>query len=177
MPANSPSSSIENRRCGDRVADDRRERRHGKRRKRRIDALDGLPHSRRERRRIAVGPRDDPHAAERILVERHVHRRRRDSCSRLAVADAANDADDLVEAVGAVADVDALADRIAVWKMTIDELLIDDGHHRGLVAVAIGEGAAPQQRDAQRLEVVRADDADSWRTGLRSALARAAPGW
>ena len=93
-----------------------------------------------------------------VLIERDVHRRRGVGLEA-GVANVPDDADDLVEAVRAVADVDALSDGIAVREVTVGELLIDDRDHGRLLAIAHGERPAAQQRDAESLEVVRARDA------------------
>ena len=119
---------------GHRVADDGRKRRQRERRERRVDPLNGLPHRAGQCGGFARRARHDPHAAERILIERHVHRRRR-GLLEAGVAHAADDADDFVETVGAIADVDRLSNRVVVWKVTVDELLIDKRHLRRLLAV------------------------------------------
>ena len=75
------------------------------------------------------------------------------------MADAAHHADDLEEAVGAVADVDPLANRIAVGKVALDELLIDD-RDLGDLSPSRSVNARPRRSGMlERLEVVRAGDA------------------
>ena len=69
----------------------------------------------------------------------------------------ADDPDDFVEAVRAVADVDPAADRVLVGEMPRGERLVDDRDHRRLFGVAIGKRAAAEQRDAERREVVGTD--------------------
>ena len=70
------------------------------------------------------------------------------------VAHAADHADDLREAVAAVADVDAAADRILTGEIALRERFVDDGDERRAVSIAIGEGAAAHQRDTERLEAL-----------------------
>ena len=139
----------------DRVAHDARERGDGIGRQRGIDRCHGLTHGRRLLHGIAVGLRHDPHRAEHSLLERHVHRRLW-ARSQALVSNASDDPDDLVEAVGAVADVDSAADGIFVGKVAIDERFVDHRDHRRLLDVLTGEGASALHGDVQRSKIVRA---------------------
>ena len=159
MAANSREQQHREPPLRDRVADDCRQRRHGKGRERAVDPPHGLAHRGRERRGLAGRPRDDPHAAERILTERHVHRRRRIRFEA-GVADAADDADDLVEAVACRCRCrcPGRSDRGLGNgdRRTSDRRSRPCGDFSPSRSV---NDAAAHERNAQRLEVVRADDA------------------
>ena len=66
---------------------------------------------------------------------------------------AADDPDDVEVAVDAVADVQALADRILVPEVLLDEGLVDDRDMLAGRRVLRGERAAAEQWNRERLEV------------------------
>ena len=65
------------------------------------------------------------------------------------------------------AEGEALADRIVVRPVAAHELLVDHGHEARAVAVLVGQVAAAQQRDPQRLEEL----------GLTIRMSPQGPGW
>jgi hypothetical protein len=75
-------------------------------------------------------------------------------------------ADDLIVAVGTVADVEATADRIFVQEIPSHERIVDDRHHRCFLGVAIVERASAEERNAEGTEVVGADGAMVCRRGF-----------
>ena len=94
--------------------------------------------------RVAVSSGHDPDRAEQILLEWDIHGRTRIAIEP-GLMDIADDADDVAVAVGSVADIDALPDRVLAREVAIDEGLIDDRHHRALSvsrAVKVGRAGA-----------------------------------
>ena len=72
---------------------------------------------------------------------------------------AADDADDVVEAIDPVADVHALADRILVREVLLDERLVDNRDVLAGRRVLRRERAAAKHRNRERFEVARRDHA------------------
>jgi hypothetical protein len=75
------------------------------------------------------------------------------------VLDIADDADDLALHVFGNRQLHALADRLFARKKFAREGFVDDQNLRRLSPVALGEGAASDEGDAHRAEVVGGDDA------------------
>src|SRR4051794_23711164 len=115
-----------------------------------MDAGDSLAQGRRQRCRITTRPHD-----HRIQTNRHellpwVIGHRRGLLSKIVVLRVAHYADDLDRA-RAVAEAEALADRIAPAEVVARDFLVDDRDLCGRTALVPGKEAPHSQRDSGRL--------------------------
>src|SRR5215213_6581347 len=137
--------------CGNRQVDPLVHRPDCRDRLFRINSVNFFAHATRNAERIRLCANNGVRKIRRD--GRKIHRRNRWGLEG-AVSNVADDAYDLVACVVAHGDDETFTDRFFVRKGRVDKLLTDDHDFVAFSYVLIGETPTPQERNAERVEVV-----------------------